>query len=84
MSVKVTPTRAWGALVALSLASTLVAWSGGQGIGAAVVILALGGVKARVILDDYLGLRHVPGWRRGFAAGLVVYLLALVGLTLLA
>ena len=73
--------RAWLALVALSSLATAVSllrpvsppWAG---TAAGAVILVLAWLKARVILDRYLGLAGVPGARRGFGAGLGAFALA--------
>ncbi|WP_425073331.1 cytochrome C oxidase subunit IV family protein [Sagittula sp. S175] len=75
-------TRAWMALVALSLASTAMATLG-QGGWLVVVVLGLAWMKARVVLDVYLGLQEVPGWRRGFSWGLCAFMVALIGLSVL-
>jgi hypothetical protein len=37
-------------------------------------VLALAGLKARVILSRYLGLGSAPGWLRGFDLGLGLFL----------
>lgn len=73
-------TRAWLVLVALSLASTGMA-AMGQGRVLVVVVLLLAWAKARVVLDVYLGLQDVPGWRRGFSLGLGAFMVALIGLS---
>lgn len=73
--------RAWLALVALSALATGVSllrpetppWAA---TAAGAVILVLAWLKARVILDRYLGLAGVPGARRGFGAGLGAFALA--------
>ena len=73
--------RAWLALVALSAVATAVSllrpasppWAATT---AGAVILVLAWLKARVILDRYLGLAGVPGARRGFGAGLGAFALA--------
>ena len=67
--------RAWLELVALSGAATAVAllrpdaprWAATL---AGAAILGLAWLKARVILDRYLGLAAHPAARRGFGAGL--------------
>lgn len=67
--------RAWATLILLSAAATALAllrplmgpW-GDAAAGAAIIALA--GLKARVILGRYLGLDAVPGARRGFDAAL--------------
>ncbi len=41
-------------------------------------ILAIAYGKARIILRDYLGLAKAPGWSRGFALVLGVYILLVV------
>ena len=81
--------RAWLALVALSALATAVSllrpdsppWAGTVA-GAAILVLAW--LKARVILDRYLGLAEVPGARRGFGAGLGAFALAALALYALA
>lgn len=73
--------RAWVALMALSLAATAVAilrpqspaWAGTV---AGAVILGFAWLKARIILNRYLGLAGVPGARRAFGAGLGAFALA--------
>ena len=67
-------TRAWVWLVALSVASTGLAASGLAGPAFVVSVLALAGLKARVILSRYLGLAAAPGWQRGFDLGLGLFL----------
>ena len=79
-------TRAWTALLLLTLssgalASALDAGFSAPWIGAA--ILALATQKARVILGAYLGLDEAPFWRRGFDWALVSFALVLLGVYLL-
>ena len=68
-------TKAWGWLLALSAASTALAASGVIGAMLSLPILILSGLKAHVILRDYLGLRVAPGWLRGFDLGLALLIL---------
>jgi Prokaryotic Cytochrome C oxidase subunit IV len=77
-------TKAWAMLLALSAASTALAASGATGAALAVPILALSGLKAHVILRDYLRLSTAPGWLRGFDLGLALLILAFAGLALAA
>ena len=77
-------TKAWAWLLALSAASTALAASGLGGASLALPILALAGLKAHVILRDYLGLAVAPGWLRGFDLGLTFLILAFAGLSLAA
>ena len=77
-------TKAWILLLALSAASTALAASGLIGAALALPVLALSGLKAHVILRDYLGLVVAPGWLRGFDLGLSLLILALAGLALAA
>jgi Prokaryotic Cytochrome C oxidase subunit IV len=77
-------TKAWALLVALSAASTALAASGLSGAALALPILILAGLKAHVILRDYLGLFVAPGWLRGFDLGLTLLILAFAGLSLAA
>ena len=82
--------RAWLWLAGLSLAATLLALSlpalpeGPARGGVAVLVLAIAGRKADVILSDYLDLREAPHIRRGFRLALVLFLLIAAGLYLAA
>lgn len=87
--------RAWAGLAALSLASTLAALAvealeGGPLDGRAAraalaaAILAFAGLKARLILERYLGLADAPFWRRGFAVAAWAFLALLLALFLAA
>jgi Prokaryotic Cytochrome C oxidase subunit IV len=77
-------TKAWAMLLALSAASTALAASGATGLALALPVLALSGLKAHVILRDYLHLSTAPGWLRGFDLGLTLLILAFEGLALAA
>lgn len=79
-----TPTRAWAMLIALSAASTLLAASGITGAGLALPVLILSGLKAHLVLRDYLGLSVAPGWLKGFDLGLALLILAFAALALAA
>ena len=59
-------TGAWLALLALSLASTLLTLMKTPDALIAGGILLLALIKARVILARYLDLAESPGWLRGF------------------
>ena len=62
-------------LVGLSLVTTaLTNWVPDAGMGFVAAVLILSGLKARVILMDYLGLANAPGFRGGFTAFLVGFL----------
>ena len=75
-------TKAWAMLLALSAASTVLAASGLSGAALALPILALAGLKAHVILSDYLRLSTAPGWLRGFDLGLALLIITFAGLAL--
>lgn len=78
--------RAWAWLLLLSLASTgaaLTVEAGFAGPLAGAAILAFGYLKARIILNRYLGLARTAFWRRGFSLVLGVYMLMLLGLYLI-
>lgn len=77
-------TKAWALLIALSGASTALAASGVTGVAPTLPILILAGLKAHLILRDYLGLSVAPGWLRGFDLGLALVILAFAGLSLAA
>lgn len=79
-----TPTRAWAMLIALSAASTLLAASGITGAALALPVLILSGLKAHLVLRDYLGLSVAPGWLKGFDLGLALLILAFAALALAA
>lgn len=79
--------RAWLMLIFLSLLATAVALSGPllPPIGArlaGLAILLLSGIKAAIILSDYLELGHAPPIRRSFRVALGAFLLAAAGLYL--
>ena len=90
MSVVAIPPRtlvkAWGGLVALGAATSLLAAVVGPppipALGAALV-LALAWLKARLILRRYLGLQAAPAWRGAFDAAIAAYGLLLFGLFLI-
>ncbi len=77
-------TKAWVWLLALSAASTGLAASGLTGSGLALPVLVLSGLKAHVILRNYLRLATAPGWLRGFDLGLSLLILSFAALTLAA
>lgn len=81
--------RAWAALALLSALSTLLAqlpadWPRPAGRAAGVAVLLVAGVKARVILSRYLGLRGAPGAQRAFDFALALFIAAAAGLYLAA
>lgn len=77
--------RAWLALVALSGMATAVSllrpeappWAE---TAAGAAILAIAWLKARIILDRYLGLAAHPAARRAFGTGLGAFALAALAL----
>jgi hypothetical protein len=71
-------------LLTLSAASTALAASGLAGAALSLPILLLAGLKAHVILRDYLGLTVAPGWLIGFDLGLSLLIFAFAGLALAA
>jgi hypothetical protein len=86
-----TVTRAWATLLALSAASTGLAFAvtGGQISGATLsvtgaAILILAWAKARLILNAYLRLTEAPAFRRGFGLTLALYAALLLALYLAA
>lgn len=76
-------TRAWAALIALSLGSALATLAGLPPKAAGLAILLLGVIKARVILARYLGLAAAPGWLSGFFAVICLWGLLTAGLYLI-
>lgn len=73
-------TAAWGLLIAFSMLSTLIAWSDANGPAVALAILVLAWGKAQTILRVYLGLSRAPGWLRGFALFLGLFMVFAMGL----
>ena len=81
--------RAWIWLIGLSLLATAVALGQpllpkGAPWLAGLVVLGIAGVKARIILSDYLDLARAPQILRGFTFALALFLLAAAGLYLAA
>ncbi len=77
-------TKAWAMLLALSVASTALAASGATGAALALPVLILSGLKAHVILRDYLRISTAPAWLKGFDLGLTLLILAFACLALAA
>ncbi|MCK0150466.1 cytochrome C oxidase subunit IV family protein [Marivita sp. S6314] len=69
--------RAWIILAVLTAIGTALHFSPLSPVIAGLLILAIAGVKARIVLLDYLELRGVPGWSNGIQAVLFA-LLALI------
>ncbi len=78
-----TVTRAWALLIALSAASTAIAFTGLSGRWLALLVLPLAWAKAQVILNRYLGLWQAPAIARGFALTLALFMALLIGLAAL-
>lgn len=77
-----TLTRTWAYLVALSaLTAALTTLDPARPV-LALGVLVLAGMKARLILGQYLRLTTAPPWRKGFDLALVLLLLAFAGLAL--
>ncbi len=76
---------AWGWRLAMSAVTTLVTLAPPAVAPRAVVggtVLVLAGVKARLILTQYLGLRASPFWRGSFTLAVSIFLLAAFALYL--
>ncbi|MES0826497.1 cytochrome C oxidase subunit IV family protein [Ruegeria sp. SCP11] len=76
-------TRAWFALLGLSLGSALLTMMpvSPAVMGGGILLLAL--IKARVILARYLDLAHSPSWLSGFTMVLTGFALVIFGLYLI-
>ena len=78
------PVRTWLWLLGLSLITTLLARFAAPGaLWAAPAFLLLSGLKARQVLNGYLGLGASRFWARLFGGALAAFLLAALGLYLL-
>lgn len=61
-------------LVALSLGTTLLTYGWGEGGGWFVAaVMVLSALKARLILNHYLGLSQAPAWKRGFGSFITLF-----------
>lgn len=76
--------RTWAGLIALSLLTAAVTAGDLPRAALVVAVLALAGMKARLILRHYLELRQAPAWARGFDLVLMGLLMAFAGLALAA
>ena len=77
--------RAWGALLLLSMVSVVLAAGAAQALpagAAGVLILVFAWMKARLILSRYLGLWRAPFWLSGFNWALGLFSLLLLVLYL--
>jgi hypothetical protein len=79
--------RALGALIALGVATTLIAVlkesAGAAWPAAAAALLVLAGLKAEIILSRYLALRVAPAWLHGFRSAVVLLVAILYTLWLI-
>jgi hypothetical protein len=77
-----TLTRTWALLVTLSaLTASLTAFDPVRAV-LVLGVLILAGLKARLILNQYLRLCTAPAWQKGFDLGLSALLLAFAVLAL--
>lgn len=74
--------RTWGALVALSFLTAALTAATPTRAALVMGVLALAGLKSRLILRHYLELWQSPTWARGFDLVLVFLLIAFAGLAL--
>lgn len=75
--------RTWAMLATLSAVSTLLHFSTLSGAISGSVILIIAGIRARLVLLDYLELRGVESWSTGMTTALSA-LIALLLVLLLA
>ncbi|KRW95046.1 cytochrome C oxidase subunit IV family protein, partial [Paracoccus sp. PXZ] len=73
-------TRIWLILLALTAATTALAFASGPVAAAALLGLAL--LKARAILAGFLHLDRAAGWRAAFTVPLAIWLALIWGLHL--
>ncbi len=79
-------TRSWlvMSMVVITVALVLTLAPGLPRLAWLVLIMAASYVKARLILLDFLELRHADAWRAGAMAALAVLLLAMAALAAIA
>lgn len=77
-----TLTRTWVLVIALSVATVLLASMPGMAAMAGLLVLAW--FKARAILGGFLHLRAAPGWLAAFMMPLALWMAAVWGLAALA
>jgi len=78
---------AWGAMVALTGAATLVGHAGMKTrLGAPLIaaLLGLSYLKTAILLSEYLELRHAPRWSAALRFSIFLLLAAVFGLTVVA
>lgn len=78
--------QAWGMLLALSLSTTaltLVDRPGATRMAVAVMVLALAGIKGRIILARYLHLAASHFWTRAFDVALGLFIAMAVAIYLI-
>ena len=71
----------WAAMAALTLAAIPIGHAGDPrplGLALMAALLTITFVKAALLLNDYLDLRHAPSWNNGLRA-FIVLLLAILG-----
>ena len=71
-------TKTWGALVGLTLITTLLASLDGRLAMAGLLMLAW--LKARLILGGFLHLKSAPGWLTAFTLPLAMWLALMAAL----
>jgi len=76
--------RTWAALVGLSLLTAALTAANPSRAGLVLGVLALAGLKSRLILRHYLELSQSPAWARGFDLVLAGLLMVFAGLALAA
>ncbi|MDW3225757.1 MAG: cytochrome C oxidase subunit IV family protein [Paracoccaceae bacterium] len=76
--------RAWLALTAFTALGTVLHFSPMPATVSGSLILLAAGLKARLVLLDYLELRGVPGWSGGILFGLFCFIALLLTLFLAA
>lgn len=74
--------RTWGALIALSFLTAALTAASPPRTALVIGVLALAGLKSRLILRHYLELCQSPAWARGFDLVLALLLASFAGLLL--
>jgi hypothetical protein len=75
-------TYVWLALCALTIGSAMAAATAGDGhqVAISLVVLLVGAVKVRLVLQEFMELRHAPAWLARLTDAWLLFVVTFVGL----